>query len=180
VAIVEMAKAGTAHFDSGAVQACVRCANVMRVGEIVEASSIPTARQDRAERSGHWSRMWTHTELRSARIDSSRRGCRSSVRKRFLIRGLARVDGREKMHRKPTDQAPRNLADRVVGHRAIKLRSARNVRANGELRRHSAKPANVEAIIAIHNLRCRQIAPSRRMEIRSEVHHHPAEETALK
>lgn len=190
----QMAKAGADRFDSGIPQTAtasaghcdicelqmrIRYAIVTRVGETVIASSHRRAQRVRPRWSDRLPRTWTHTEKRSAWIGSSPRQRRSSVRRRFSICEQARIAGSGKINQKATDPAHRNPPDQVVDHRSTELRSARNVRACGEPRWQPAKPADVEAATAIHNLRCRQIARLRRTELRAAGHRHSAEATGL-
>ena len=166
VARVETAKAGPDRSGSGAVHTRPRCANLIRAAASLETNSISTARYSPSEWRDHLSRKWRYTEQRSARIDWSRRVRRSSARKRFLFRELARIEGTGETGRNAMNHARRNPADQLADHPSPELRSARNVPASGERRKHSAKPANVEAVIAIRKLRCREVRPSKRMEIR--------------
>jgi hypothetical protein len=87
---------------------------------------------------------------------------------------------RKKIAEKTMNPAHRNRADQLAGHESRELCSAQNVLTSGGRRRRPAKLANVEMAIAIQGPRCRQARPSRRMEIRAEVHYHSEEGTALK
>ena len=174
-----MAKAGAGHFETGAVQLRIRCANVKRAGETVNAISRRRGRQARPGSSRRLARTWTQTEQRSAWMGWCSRRDKSSARRRFSICGLARIAGTGKMDQKATDQKHRNPSGQVVAHGSTELCSARNVRGCEEPRWQPGKPVDVEAGIAIHNLRCRQIAPLRRRELRAAAHRHSAEATGL-
>jgi hypothetical protein len=178
-AIVEMAKADTDRFGCSAAQMRNRWPSVMSACAAVELRSISTARKVGPEWSDHSARTLMHTELCSAQTDACWQGHNSSATTRFVIRGPVHGWETKEMGKKTMNPADRNRADPLASHQSRELGSAQNVPTSGERGRHPAKLANVEMAIAIQRPRFRQARPSRRMEIRAEVHCRSEEGTAL-
>jgi hypothetical protein len=177
---VELAKNGTDRSGFGAARTRTRYPNSRGGNASVQTDSISTAQQFSRGWSAHLWQMWTHIELHSASIGRFQRGHRSGVTKRFSFCEPAQIEGRVGIGRMAMNQGHRNPADRFAGHQSPELCGARNVPASGERRKHRAKPANVEAEIAIQKLLCQPVRPVKRMLIRPEVHRHSPEAAVLK
>src|SRR5580704_16587208 len=121
-----------------------------------------------------------HTELCSARTDACWHRHNSSATARFLIHGLVHGWETKEIAKKMMNPADRNRAAQLAGHQSRKPCNAQNVPTSGERQRRPAKLANVEMAIGIQRPRYRRARPSRRMEIRAEVHCRSEVGTALK
>jgi hypothetical protein len=176
----EMAKAGTVHYGRRAAQTRNRRPSVMHEQAAVETGQLPTSREARTAWNRHLSQTLMSTELRRTQTDLAWQGQCSSVTKRFLIHAVVHRVGTRGTSGNSMNQARRNSAEQLAGHRWTAPRNARNVPASAERRRRPAKPPHTESATATREPRYLQVRPSRRMEILAEAHCHSGEGTDLK